>query len=268
MKSLLFALIATFTFQAQAQTTFVVKPAQTVKTVEGCSLNWAFQDVNDNGPIGSISWSGACTGNKAQGYGWVSKKGTKSAYFLEYQNGIIKSEGILQLDGGDLYAFSMAPGYKNVIGDITWCDRNAAKCDAAIAKMNAKIKDAPKASRRPEDVANNPSTGGSSGGSSGGSYGSLTALPADFARGSEGPFIAGCDANKMDEAFKRFSDKELPNGVGVCTSAKVTARIHYFVVTMIEKSCSPSNSAAADRRRLSLQTIDQALQTVDGSCMF
>lgn len=264
MKSLLFALIATFTFQAQAQTTFVVKPAQTVKTVEGCSLNWAFQDINDNGPVGSISWTGACVGNKAQGYGWVSKKGTTAAYFLEFQNGVIKSEGILQLDAGDLYTFDMAPGYNNVIGDITWCDRNPSKCDAAIAKMNAKLKDAPKASRRPEDVSN----ASSSGKSSAGSYGTLTALPADFVRGSEGPFVAGCDSQKMEEAFKKFSNKELPNGVGVCTSAKVTARIHYFVVTMIEKSCAPSDSASAERRRQSLKTIDQALQTVNDACMF
>ncbi|WP_413557909.1 hypothetical protein [Bdellovibrio sp. HCB209] len=265
MKSILAALFILTSVNAQAVTTAINPSSEFITSIEGCNLRWWFRGSNDNNPIGDISWTGGCVGNKAQGFGFASKVSSNHAYFGSFSAGDLGENVFLEVTDGAItpYKLDFSRGLKVTTDNI---DKSTlAKVMDQYSKMKSKN---PKTGSTSKKSSGSTKKSDSSKSSTHKASSSVTPPPIAMLKQYEGTAVA-CTEYALGAAGNEIVNKLYSeiHAEGMCPPAKGVAKALYFSITTIEKSCSPAEIAnVADMADLRSQ-LQEAVDIIKFSCV-
>jgi hypothetical protein len=280
MKMLISLFLLTSALQAHAGVEFR-EPPVSATTTQGCNLTWGYSAVGTQPQ--NIEWTGSCLRGQVDGWGYLYEKDASKAYFVHYVNGYQYGMTYLEISGGKATPISNSatvdpslPGWKVFYNDK---GPNAKMYDELMSRYNTLKSKAPKSAMSASGSASKNKNSGSSSNSNSSSnssrnptpinsgYGSLTPKPGSYVT-ETGPYVT-CDANVMAAKVNEISGKlEAEGRDNLCASNKAQVKLYYFVITLIEKSCPPSDAEMAETRTQSIEAMNSYIQAVQGSCSY
>ncbi|UYL09596.1 hypothetical protein B9G69_003290 [Bdellovibrio sp. SKB1291214] len=238
---------------------FAHAAVRSVRTKNGCQF---FDETKNGIPRTDILWSGSCPNGKADGTGYIEYFDAEDPgqaitfrQYFEFKNGILSNP---------YFGFaSFGTVEQDLIITQLWKAPNTLLTDKECSKIPQcrKILNAVKSDKGLKPDSSTLKTNKSNGG------GAITKPAYNFMKSSEG-YSTTCDEATLVAALNNKMAELNPelHSEGMCLPAKAGAKVFYFGITLIEKSCPPDMySQVADMEDLRAR-LKEALDIINFSC--